>query len=197
MSGSEDVNREKPLTFRERLFIEEYLNCWNASEAARRAGYSLKTAGVIGYENLKKPHISRAIEAKIAERAISANEVLARLAEQARFDANEFLSETGEVDMKSAKKRGLGKFIRRLKSQSGEHASVDIEFVDAQGALALLGKHLKLFTDKTEISGGVAIKTDLSAMSNEQLEERLALLERVNGRGTRGNKADTGGAVAN
>jgi len=196
MGSGEEVNREKPLTFRERLFIEEYLNCWNASEAARRAGYSLKTAGVIGYENLKKPHISRAIEARIAERAIKADEVLANLAEQARFDANDFLSDSGEIDMKEAKKKRLGKFIKRLKIQNGEHAAIDIEFVDTQGALALLGKHFKLFTDKTELGGSVEVKTDLSAMSNEQLEARLALLERVNERGERGNKADTGGAVA-
>lgn len=197
MGSGEEVNREKPLTFRERLFIEEYLNCWNASEAARRAGYSQKSAHKSGCDNIKKPYISRAIEARIAERAISANEVLARLAEQARFDANEFLSEAGELDMRSAKKKGLGKFVRRLKSQSGEHASVDIEFIDTQGALEKLGKHLKLFTERNEISGSVEMKTDLSAMSNEQLEARLALLERVNGRGARGNKADTGGAVAN
>lgn len=179
MAG-DDVDKKKRLTSKERLFVEEYLNCWNASEAARRAGYSAKSAYQSGCANMKKPNILRAIEARVAERAIKADEVLARLAEQARFDANEFLSETGEVDMKSAKKRGLGKFIKRLKTQSGEHSAIDIEFVDTQGALALLGKHLKLFTDKTEISGGVAIKTDLSAMSNEQLEARLALLERVN-----------------
>jgi phage terminase small subunit len=187
MAGKEDVNREKPLTFRERLFVEEYLNCWNASEAARRAGYSEKSAAEIGRQNLRKLDISRAIEARIAERAISANEVLARLAEQARFDANEFLSEAGELDMKSAKKKGLGKFIRRLKSQSGEHASVDIEFIDTQGALEKLGKHLKLFTEKSEISGTIESRVDLSAMSNEQLEARLALLERANERGARGD----------
>ena len=34
----------------------------NASEAARRAGYSVKTAGEIGAQLLKKPHVCDAIE---------------------------------------------------------------------------------------------------------------------------------------
>lgn len=51
------------LTPRQRLFVDEYVLCNNASEAARRAGYSEKTAGAIATENLQKPAIRQAIEA--------------------------------------------------------------------------------------------------------------------------------------
>ncbi len=39
-------------------FCNEYLIDLNATQAAIRAGYSKATAGEMGYENLKKPHIA-------------------------------------------------------------------------------------------------------------------------------------------
>ncbi|MBP5144120.1 terminase small subunit, partial [Pseudomonas chlororaphis] len=43
------------LTQKQRLFVDEYLIDLNATQAAIRAGYSKRTAGQIGDENLKKP----------------------------------------------------------------------------------------------------------------------------------------------
>lgn len=57
------------LTPRQRLFVDEYVLCNNASEAARRAGYSEKTAGAIATENLQKPAIRQAIEALRSDNA--------------------------------------------------------------------------------------------------------------------------------
>ena len=45
------------LTEKQKLFCREYIYDWNASRAARAAGYSEDTAGAIGAENLKKPQI--------------------------------------------------------------------------------------------------------------------------------------------
>ncbi|MBR3388684.1 MAG: terminase small subunit, partial [Bacteroidales bacterium] len=36
------------LTARQKRFVEEYLLCGNSAEAARRAGYSVKTANRLG-----------------------------------------------------------------------------------------------------------------------------------------------------
>jgi len=49
-------------------FIEEYLDCLNATEAARRAGYSPRTAHQVAYENMRKPHIRRVIQKAINAR---------------------------------------------------------------------------------------------------------------------------------
>lgn len=57
----------KKLTTKEQLFVMEYLACNNGAEAARRAGYSEHTAKEIAYENLTKPHLKEAIEAKRTE----------------------------------------------------------------------------------------------------------------------------------
>lgn len=52
------------MTAKEQKFCDEYLVDLNATQAAIRAGYSEKTAGVIGWENLKKPYISGYIQEK-------------------------------------------------------------------------------------------------------------------------------------
>jgi phage terminase small subunit len=45
------------LTAKQERFCYEYCLDLNATQAAIRSGYSIKTAGVIGNENLKKPYI--------------------------------------------------------------------------------------------------------------------------------------------
>ena len=68
------------LTPKQKAFADYYIECGNASEAARKAGYSLKTAGSIGEENLKKPEINAYIDERMAQqdasRVASADEVM-------------------------------------------------------------------------------------------------------------------------
>ena len=49
------------LNAKQKRFVVEYLVDLNATQAAIRAGYSKKTAGVMGYENLSKPQIAEAV----------------------------------------------------------------------------------------------------------------------------------------
>lgn len=55
------------LTERQRRFVLAFIETGNASEAARRAGYSSKTAERMGQENMQKPVIIKAIRAKMQE----------------------------------------------------------------------------------------------------------------------------------
>lgn len=68
------------LTPKQKAFADEYIRCGNATEAARKAGYSAKTAEVIGCENLRKPNVSEYIAERMKkideERIASADEVL-------------------------------------------------------------------------------------------------------------------------
>ncbi len=59
---------EKKLTPKQELFVNEYLKDLNATQAAIRAGYSEKTAGVIATENLQKPNIRAAIDKAMESR---------------------------------------------------------------------------------------------------------------------------------
>lgn len=65
------------------MFIKEYLVDLNATQAAIRAGYSPKTAGQIGEENLRKPEIVKAVQAEMDARSqetgITAQLVLKRI----------------------------------------------------------------------------------------------------------------------
>ena len=73
------------LTPKQVRFVQEYLIDPNAAQAAIRAGYSAKTARVIGHENLTKPDIAAAIEKAMAERA-----------ERTRLSAANHASYTGD-----------------------------------------------------------------------------------------------------
>ena len=57
------------LTEKQKRFIDFYIETLNASEAARRAGYSIKTANRIGQENLTKPVIKSAIDERLSQLA--------------------------------------------------------------------------------------------------------------------------------
>ncbi|MBQ3006764.1 MAG: terminase small subunit [Clostridia bacterium] len=55
------------LTLKQQKFADYYLECGNATEAAKKAGYSDKTARQIGTENLSKPSIAAYISERLAE----------------------------------------------------------------------------------------------------------------------------------
>lgn len=68
------------LTPKQQAFADYYIETGNATEAARKAGYSEDTARQIGAENLTKPAISEYISIRMAEqskkRVADANEVI-------------------------------------------------------------------------------------------------------------------------
>ena len=73
------------LTNKRRVFVYEYLKCWNASEAARRANF--KQPHSQGSRLLENVEVQAYIKARLAETAMSADEVLNRLADHARDDS--------------------------------------------------------------------------------------------------------------
>ena len=68
------------LTPKQKAFADYYIECGNATKAAKRAGYSAKTAAKIGSENLQKldisEYIARRTQAQNEARVASADEVL-------------------------------------------------------------------------------------------------------------------------
>lgn len=111
------------LTPKQKRFVAEYLVDLNATAAARRAGYSVKTADRIGPELLGKTCVSQAIQEAIKERErrteVTQDYVIKKLKEIADKEA----SDTQESDLK---------FSNKLK------------------ALELLGKHVGAFEPKTD-----------------------------------------------
>ena len=56
------------LTPKQNLFIKEYLIDQNAAAAARRAGYSIKSADKIGHQLLENTRVSEQIKAELDKR---------------------------------------------------------------------------------------------------------------------------------
>ena len=81
------------LTEKQRRFVDYYVETGNATESARRAGYSSKTAEAIGLENLGKPRIKAAIDARLREledkRIAKADEVMQFLTSTLRGEVKE------------------------------------------------------------------------------------------------------------
>jgi len=55
------MRNESKLTEKQKMFCKEYMVDLNATQACIRAGYSEKTAKVIGSENLSKPYLQEEI----------------------------------------------------------------------------------------------------------------------------------------
>lgn len=62
---------QQKLRLKQRMFVNEYIVDFNATQAAIRAGYSERNAGNIASEHLEKAHIQQEIEEAVehAERA--------------------------------------------------------------------------------------------------------------------------------
>lgn len=175
-------------------FIQEYLIDLNATQAAIRAGYSKDTAGQIGYENLKKPEISQAIAAALAERAertqITQDYVLATVVETIERckQAVPVLDRKGEPVM--------------VETAAGELAPAYTFNASAilQGA-KLLGDHLGTFKQSIELSGpnGGAIETrlvpNLSHLTDDELEQAESIAAKLAG-DSAGIDGDQGGEGA-
>ena len=175
-------------TLRRRKFVEEYLRCWNGAEAARRAGYSSRRGAVTASNLLACEEIQAAIQERIAETAMSADEVLLRLAEQARSIQAEYLQPDGTVDLETLITDGYGHLVKGTRWDRA--GNLIVEFHDAQSALGLIGKHLRLFADQIEHSGpnGGPIETkDVSDPDERGVALLMALYERIRARAVSGD----------
>lgn len=113
------------------------------------------TAASNGYRLLREnPEVAEYVKLRLSEAAMSADEVLMRLAEQARGAHSEYIQEDGTIDIESMVKKGKAHLIKKISYTKGRK---EYEFHDAQAALIQLGKHHKLFTDKVEMSGDIDI----------------------------------------
>lgn len=140
------------LTAKQERFVEEYLIDLNATRAAIDAGYSPKTAKVIGHENLTKPYISAAIaEAKLIrseETKIDAAYVLrqaTKLHERCMQEISPVRTSTGA----------------QLRDEDGNPVFT-FNAAGAAKALEIIGKHVGVKAFDAE-SGGTAVHVHFGA----------------------------------
>ena len=133
---------KKILTAKQKRFCEEYLVDLNAMQAAIRAGYSKNTAHAKSAAWLENVGIRDSIQ-KLMDKRSKKTEVTAEYVINSLQEiANRCMQKVAVVDSKGSK---TGKY--RF-DQAG-----------ANKALELLGRHLKLFTDKVEHTGNITFET--------------------------------------
>ncbi|WP_218966792.1 terminase small subunit [Snodgrassella alvi] len=159
------------LTDKQQRFVEEYLIDFNATQAAIRAGYSQKTAGSVGHENLRKPEIvaalNKAKQARCERTQIDADYVLSRLVEIDQMDVADILNADGSVLPISQWPKvwritlsGMD-VLTMMDKEDGQSILKKIKWPDKVKNLELLGKHVTVqaFNEKTSVSGEVRIET--------------------------------------
>ena len=153
------------LSARQERFVEEYVIDLNATQAAIRAGYSVKTAKEIGAENLTKPYIQAAVGRIMAERSrrtgVTADRIILELAklgfvnisDVADFDDATVRDEANRNDtaaIQSVK-------VKRIPTDGGDIVERELKLHDKVKSLDLLGRHLGIWNDKLKINGGVPV----------------------------------------
>ena len=117
---------------RQSRFVEEYLIDLNATQAAIRAGYSAKTANTNGPMLMVNAGIQSAIQKAQAARS-----------ERTQITVDKVLDDIELIKLNAMQQEDDGKMIN--------HAG-------ALKACELQGKHLKMFVDKIEHSGGQTLQ---------------------------------------
>lgn len=151
------------LNDRQSRFVVEYLVDLNATQAAIRSGYSKKTAGQIGDENLKKPQIAQAIKEAMDSRnqrvQINADYVLNRLIEIDQLDVLDILDNAGNFKPimewpKTWRQTLSGVDLQEIMLGDVETVIRKIKWPDKLRNLELLGKHVAVsaFREQVEVN---------------------------------------------
>lgn len=164
----------KGLTKRQEIFVAAYCVKLDAKAAAIKAGYSPKSAESQGCQLLKNPKVAEAIAKKTGKICgkleITAENVLQGIAQLARYDVRKFFDEKGNPkqihELSEAEANAVSgfEFIELFEGQGDDRHCFGIlkkfKIADRGVNLERLGRHLKLFTDKAELTGkdGVPIE---------------------------------------
>ena len=129
------------MTEKQKRFCEEYLIDQNATQAAIRAGYSKRTAGVIGAENLRKPYIREYIDSLLrqihSQKVATAAEVMEYLTSVQRGESQSAYITVEVVG------EGCSQTVITMKTPDEK---------DRLKAAELLGKCYGIFTDRVQAS---------------------------------------------
>ena len=182
------------LTAKQQSFVEEYLVDLNATDAARRAGYSAKAAAQMGYENLMKPHIAAEIQEAMNRRServeITADMVLRELGKLA-FSSLRDMVEWGPDGVKLKASDELtpeqAACVSEVTQTVTEHGGTTrFKLHDKATALAKIGHHLGMFKNQVDASyqltvhdPGRAVLTDADLARLIAQAEKLAAAEKL------------------
>lgn len=151
------------LTAKEALFVHYYVtNGYNGAKAARSAGFAESSANVQAAKLIAKPRVKAAIDKLIAPTLkkldVTKERILEELARLAFFDIRKCfnpdgtLKEITELDDDTAAALAGMDVIEFGEAGDKEALLKKFKVSDKKGALELLGKHLKMWTDRVEVT---------------------------------------------
>lgn len=110
----------KKLNKAQEVFVSEYLQCFNATEAYSRAYPKAKrdSARANGCKLLADTSISAIIQARLAEVHMSADEALKLQADIARGDITVFFTSYGNLDFDTLRNSGMGRLVKKIKQKT-------------------------------------------------------------------------------
>jgi len=152
------------LSLEEQLFVKAYCLCFNATEAYLAVKPEVKraSAGMTGMIWLRKPEVRNAIDKIVEERKqsleLDARLLLHELLCVANSKITDLLNDQGEIDLSRLKdapehvKRAVEMVENTYSAKTGD-SKVKVKMHDKLKAIELLGKHLKIWTEKLELTG--------------------------------------------
>lgn len=155
-------------TTRQDRFVDEYIIDGNATEAAKRAGFSARSAGQIGHRLMKNVEIQTKIAFRKAEISakcdITAERILQEYAALAFLDPSDLFARDGTLkpidDIPDHARRAIAG-LELMQLRTTENGDVRVEAMlkkvkmgDKKGALDSLSKILGLMRDKVEVDIG-------------------------------------------
>jgi phage terminase small subunit len=181
------------------LFVREYLIDRNGTRAAIAAGYAPRSASVTSCRLLRNAKVQAAVteltEKRLERLEVTADAVLQELAKIAFANMKDCLSvgEDGSIAVDisritAAQAAALADLrIDECVSEKGRVRRTRLKLASKTRALELLGKHLKLWTDRSQESNGYldglaerireARQRVLRNMSEAELIEKMKELE--------------------
>ena len=176
------------LTKKQDLFVKEFLIDLNATQAAIRAGYSAKRAVRSGgktCENLRlQLRFGTPWTIELPGLEITADAVLQEIAKLAFANIGDFiqiqqdgsayvnLSDVNRDQLAALTEIHVDEYTDGRGDDARDVKRVKIKMADKKGNLELLGRHLKLFTDRLEV------ENPLANLSDEELNARALKLAR-------------------
>ena len=169
-----------PLNAKQRAFVHEYSIDLNGLQAAIRAGYAKKAAGVQASDLLKKPNVKKAVQAELVAKAkrcgMDADRLLNLLADQVTADVADLFDGHGNIkdihDWPMAFRQGLVKkiTIKTEYDDNGEKKGradiTTVEVHDRKTQIALVGKHIgvQAFSDIRRLDDAFPMDDKMKAM---------------------------------
>ena len=158
---------------KQECFCVEYVVDFNATKAAKRAGYAESSAHSQAHDLLKKPEVKARIQEHIKERFEAANisveRVLTEIALMGHANMVDYtrvlpdgtavvdLSDLTRDQFAAIQEVVVDEYMEGRGEDAREVKKVKVKLADKKGNLELLGRYLKMFTDRVEHSGSISV----------------------------------------